>query len=193
MKNLALPALAACALALSCAHNPETKTETTNAPTSTTPPPAQEQPQAAGDKTCAADTDCGDKQLCIRTKCVDISLGLAECSQLRVHFDFDKADVKDEDKTGLERIARCLRADHALKVTVEGNADERGTEEYNLALGQRRAGVVDEYLVRLGVSGNQLKTISYGFERPVCTQHNEQCWAKNRRAAVKPHDEANSK
>jgi len=172
-------------LAAACAHQQETKTEegAANANAQTQPPAAA----ASGDKTCNSDSDCDAKQLCIRTKCVDISVGLAECSQLRVHFDFDKADIKDEDKSGLERIGRCLRADHALAVTIEGNSDERGTEEYNLALGQRRANVVDEYLQRLGVSGGQLKTVSYGFEKPVCTQHNEQCWAKNRRAAVKPH------
>ena len=192
MKALTLPGCLLFVLSFSCAHQQENKTETTPEPVKTATPPPTDQ-AASADKSCNADSECDAKQLCIRNKCVDISLGLAECSQLRVHFDFDKADVKDEDKTGLERIGRCLRADQALKVTIEGNADERGTEEYNIALGQRRAGVVDDYLQRLGVSGGQLKTVSYGFEKPVCTQHNEQCWAKNRRAAVKPHDEASNK
>jgi peptidoglycan-associated lipoprotein len=192
MKALTLPGCLLFVLSFSCAHQQETKTESAAEPVKTaTPPPTDE--KAGADKSCNADSECDAKQLCIRNKCTDISLGLAECSQLRIHFDFDKSDIKDEDKTGLERIGRCLRADQALRVTIEGNADERGTEEYNIALGQRRAGVVDEYIQRLGVSGNQLKTVSYGFERPVCTQHNEQCWAKNRRAAVKPHDEASNK
>ena len=111
---------------------------------------------------------------------------MAECSTLRVHFDFNKSDLKEEDKPGLARISRCLLGEQTLKVTIEGNADERGTEEYNLALGQRRANVVDKYIESLGVSPSQLKTISYGYEKPVCTEHNEECWAKNRRTAVKP-------
>jgi peptidoglycan-associated lipoprotein len=191
MKLLRVLGIAAVCVTWSCAHQQETKTDTAAA----TPAPAQPPPAAtaAADTTCNSDKDCGDKQLCIRQKCVDISLGLAECAQLRVHFDFDKSDIKDDDRAGLERIGRCLRADQALRVTIEGNADERGTEEYNIALGQRRASVVDEYIQRLGVSGAQLKTVSYGFERPVCTQHNEQCWAKNRRAAVKPQEEGGAK
>jgi peptidoglycan-associated lipoprotein len=168
---------------VSCAHQQEAKTDTTPPPTPAKP---EQPPAAAAAGSCNADADCNAKQLCIRQQCVDINTGLAECSALRVHFDFDKVDIKDEDKSGLSRISRCLRADQALKVTIEGNADERGTEEYNIALGQRRATVVEQYLEAMGVGQVQLKTISYGYERPVCTAHNEACYAKNRRAAVKP-------
>jgi len=189
MKALTLPGCLLFVLSFSCAHQQENKTETANEPVKTaTPPPAEQ--NASADKSCNADSECDAKQLCIRNKCVDISLGLAECSQLRIHFDFDKADVKDEDKSGLERIGRCLRADQALKVTIEGNADERGTEEYNLALGDKRATVVSNYLQGLGASDAQLKTVSYGKENPLCTEHDEACWAKNRRAAVKPTEVA---
>jgi peptidoglycan-associated lipoprotein len=73
-----------------------------------------------------------------------------------------------------------------LHVLIEGNADERGTEEWNIALGDKRATAVAEYLQRLGVSQPQLKTVSYGKERPLCEEHNEECWSKNRRAAVRP-------
>jgi peptidoglycan-associated lipoprotein len=83
-------------------------------------------------------------------------------------------------------MARCLKGDHDLHVTIEGNADERGTEEWNIALGDKRATAVAEYLEHLGVSQAQLKTVSYGKERPLCEQHNEDCWSKNRRAALKP-------
>jgi peptidoglycan-associated lipoprotein len=175
---------------VSCAHAPTNKTEVASAqPATATPPPAPEAAPAPNGA-CSVDRECGEKELCIRSKCVPISSGLSECAQVRVHFDFDMVDIKDTDKPGLNRIARCLRADAALRVTVEGNSDERGTEEYNLALGQRRAGVVDQYLEALGVSSAQLKTISYGYERPVCKQHNEQCWAKNRRASLKPQEES---
>jgi peptidoglycan-associated lipoprotein len=82
-------------------------------------------------------------------------------------------------------MGRCLKADHALHVAIEGNADERGTEDWNLALGDKRASAVEDYLERLGVSTAQLKKATFGKDHPLCTQHNEECWAKNRRAALK--------
>ena len=135
---------------------------------------------------CSVDSDCHDKQLCIRSQCVDITPDLAECSTVRVQFDFNDANLHDTAGPKLERMARCLKADHGLQVTIEGNADERGTEEWNIALGDKRATSVAQYLERLGVSQAQLRTVSYGKERPLCEEHNEACWAKNRRAAVTP-------
>jgi len=180
MKALTLPGCLLFVLSFSCAHQQENKTETANEPVKTaTPPPAEQ--NASADKSCNADSECDAKQLCIRNKCVDISLGLAECSQLRIHFDFDKADVKDEDKSGLERIGRCLRADQALKVTIEGNADERGTEEYNLQLSQRRAASVKKYLTDLGLGSGKLDTVGYGKNKPAVDGHDEAAWAANRR------------
>jgi peptidoglycan-associated lipoprotein len=73
-------------------------------------------------------------------------------------------------------------------VTIEGNTDERGTDEWNLALGDKRASAVETYLEQLGVSAAQLKTVTYGKERPLCSEHNERCWAKNRRAALTPKE-----
>jgi peptidoglycan-associated lipoprotein len=139
-------------------------------------------------QTCSVDLDCGTKQLCIRSQCVDITPGLAECSSVRVHFDFNDAQLKPSETDTLQRMARCLRADSKLHVTIEGNADERGTEEWNLALGDKRATAVAEYLQRLGASSDQLRTVTYGKEHPLCAQHNEACWAQNRRAAVKPKE-----
>jgi peptidoglycan-associated lipoprotein len=110
---------------------------------------------------------------------------MAECGMMRVHFEFNQANLEADDTGKLQRMGRCLKADHTLHVTVEGNADERGTEEWNLALGDKRASAVEDYLERLGVSGTQLKRVTYGKDRPLCTQHNEECWAKNRRAALK--------
>ena len=144
-------------------------------------------PVAAAEQACKRDNDCDSKSLCIRDRCVPVTPEneLAECSHLRVHFDFDAWTLRDEDRPRLERVARCLRADQKLHVTVEGNADERGTEEYNLQLGSKRASQVERYLQAFGVSEEQLKVISYGFERPLCTEHDEACWAQNRRASVK--------
>src|SRR6185503_1367930 len=120
--------------------------------------------------------------------CVDISAGLAECSHVRVHFELNSSEIADADKTDLQRSARCLKADQALHVSIEGNADERGTEEYNLALGDKRATAVRGYLESLGASEAQLKTVSYGKENPLCTEHDEACWAQNRRAELKVAD-----
>ena len=139
----------------------------------------------ATERTCSSDIDCGERQLCIRSQCVDITPGLAECSDSRIHFDFNLADIHPDETAKLQRMGRCLKADHALHVTIEGNADERGTEDWNLALGDKRATAVENYLEQLGASKAQLRTVSYGKDRPLCTQHNEECWAKNRQAALK--------
>jgi peptidoglycan-associated lipoprotein len=178
------------ALSAACAHTEEKKEQPAAAATPAPEPTPAPAAQPSGPKTCTADTDCGDKQLCIRGSCVDISLGLAECREMRAHFGFNDANVQSEDKQGLERIARCLRADQVIHVTIEGNADERGTEEYNLHLGDKRATAIARYLEGLGVSETQLKTVSYGKDNPLCREHDEACWAKNRRASVKPKDVA---
>jgi peptidoglycan-associated lipoprotein len=110
---------------------------------------------------------------------------MVECGMMRVHFEFNQANLAVDDTVKLQRMGRCLKADHALHVTIEGNADERGTEDWNLALGDKRSSAVEDYLVRLGVSTVQLKKATFGEDHPLCTQHNEECWAKNRRAALK--------
>jgi peptidoglycan-associated lipoprotein len=101
-----------------------------------------------------------------------------------VHFDYDKYAVTDEDRSVLQRQAAWLGKYPQVRVTVEGNCDERGTREYNLALGARRANAVKEYLVSLGVSSQRLDTISYGKERPICTDSSEECYAQNRRGVT---------
>lgn len=99
----------------------------------------------------------------------------------RVFFDFDKYDLKPEARTTLERQALWLRKYPSATVTIEGHCDERGTREYNLALGERRATAVKDYLVALGIDAKRLNTISYGKERPVAFGSNEQAWSQNRR------------
>jgi len=105
---------------------------------------------------------------------------------VRVHFDYDSTDIPEKDRPALASSARCFKDDRALKATIEGNADERGTEEYNLALGDKRAATVAKYLKALGAEDTQLKTVSFGEENPVCNEHKENCWSQNRRAAVRP-------
>ena len=98
-----------------------------------------------------------------------------------VHFGYNEYNVQDSDKGTLQKQATWLNKYPSVQITVEGHADERGTREYNLALGARRANAVKEYLVSLGVSTSRLQTVSYGKERPICTESNEDCWAQNRR------------
>jgi peptidoglycan-associated lipoprotein len=99
----------------------------------------------------------------------------------RVFFAYDRSDVDDRGRQTLQKQAAWLQRYPTVVLTVEGHADERGTREYNLALSARRAQAVKDYLVSLGVSAARLETISYGKERPICSQSNEACWAQNRR------------
>jgi peptidoglycan-associated lipoprotein len=99
-----------------------------------------------------------------------------------VYFDFDRYDVRSQDVSILKENAAVLMKYPRLKVQVEGHCDERGTAEYNLALGERRANSVKKYLISLGVPADRLSTISYGKEMPVDPGHNDEAWAKNRRA-----------
>jgi peptidoglycan-associated lipoprotein len=98
-----------------------------------------------------------------------------------VYFDFDKSFIRDDAKNLMKANAEWLKANPKAKVRIEGNCDERGTIEYNQALGQRRAASAKKYLTDLGVSGRRISLISYGKEKPLCTDHDESCWQKNRR------------
>jgi len=104
-----------------------------------------------------------------------------------IYFDFDRYDIRPEDARTMEADAAWLKSNNVL-ILVEGQCDERGTDDYNLALGDRRARATMSYLAALGIATNRMSTVSYGKERPVCTEHGEACWALNRRAhiVVKP-------
>jgi peptidoglycan-associated lipoprotein len=105
-----------------------------------------------------------------------------------IHFDFDKYDIRPGDAKVLDSNASWLKSNPDQLLLIEGHCDERGTNEYNLALGERRAKATMNYLVSQGVQANRITIISYGEERPTCTEHNESCWSKNRRShfLVKP-------
>jgi peptidoglycan-associated lipoprotein len=105
-----------------------------------------------------------------------------------IYFDFDKYDIRPADAKVLDANAQWLKSNDQQLVLIEGHCDERGTNEYNLALGERRAKSTMNYLVSQGVQASRITIISYGEERPVCTEKNEECWSKNRRAQflVKP-------
>ena len=101
-----------------------------------------------------------------------------------IHFDFDKYNIRPGDLEILNENAALLKKSPKVKVQIEGHCDERGTTEYNLALGERRANSAKKYLISLGISSNRISTISYGKERPLDPGHNEEAWAKNRRAHI---------
>ena len=102
-------------------------------------------------------------------------------SRRQIFFDYDKFEVKDEYRPVIEAHAKYLRENANAKMLVQGNADERGSREYNVALGQRRSDNVKKMLVLLGAREAQVESVSLGEEKPMCADHNEQCWAKNRR------------
>lgn len=106
----------------------------------------------------------------------------AEFVNQNIYFDFDSALLSDQAQQILTKKADYLRDNPGLRMTIEGYCDERGTEAYNMALGERRAKSAEAYLETMGVSADRLRTISYGEERPIVLQHDESSWAENRRA-----------
>jgi peptidoglycan-associated lipoprotein len=143
-------------------------------------------PPLAPAAACASDDRCPSSQLCLSGRCAAITPSLAECSLARVHFDFDQDLLRPAEFPVLLRMARCIEASEPAHVLVAGGADERGTVEYNLALGEKRADAVRRYLANLGVSPQKLELVTYGKEMPLCTEHTEACWQQNRRAAIRP-------
>lgn len=169
----ALRAILVASLALGACHG---KTPPPQAPAPpvapTAPPPA---PPPAAQVSPPADEYS-------RIKALDLDainrLGLLQ----DLHFDYDRADIRPADRGALEKNAEQLRKYDFLRITVEGHCDDRGSVEYNLALGDRRARATRDYLVSLGVPAEHLKTVSYGKEAPLCRESTEECWARNRRA-----------
>jgi peptidoglycan-associated lipoprotein len=96
------------------------------------------------------------------------------------YFDFNKADIRADAREALGKTAEFLRKYPQIKVTIEGHCDERGSTEYNLVLGDRRAAAAKNYLVQLGISADRINTVSYGKEKPFCMESNEECWQRNR-------------
>ncbi len=170
MRFKILGLIAAAALVAACETAPEEKAATsgagaamaatTAAPTVSPPPPAPMGP-APGSK-ADFEANVGD----------------------RVFYDFDKYNLKADARGILEKQAAWLNKWPAVTITVEGHCDERGTREYNLALGERRANSVKDYLVALGVNPSRIRTISYGKERPVALGSNDAAWAQNRRGVT---------
>jgi peptidoglycan-associated lipoprotein len=97
------------------------------------------------------------------------------------YFDFNKADIRPDARDALAKTAEFLRSYPQVRVTIEGHCDERGSTEYNIGLGERRAQASKNYLISLGIGANRMDTVSWGKERPFCNEHTEECWQQNRR------------
>jgi len=123
---------------------------------------------------CQGDADCGAGRQCENGVCV------AACQLEPVYFDFDEYAIRSDARDILNSNYGCMTS-RGQSVTLEGNCDERGSDEYNLALGTRRASAAQRFLKSLGFSSGMMSTTSYGEERPACTQSSESCWWKNRR------------
>jgi peptidoglycan-associated lipoprotein len=108
------------------------------------------------------------------------------CPVVRVHFAFDSIKLDDNARKLLDESAKCLGEDRALRLRIEGGADERGPADYNLALGERRANAARKYLESQGISTDRVVIVSFGEARPLCKGSNEDCWRMNRRATVRP-------
>lgn len=157
--TLKFAALSAALLLGACTH----KQEAVN----TAPPPAAPPPPAA------APVQSG----ILPGSAQDFKVNVGDT----VHFALNQYNIEENDKGTLSKQAAWLTRYPSVRLTVEGHADERGTREYNLALGARRANAVKEFLVAQGVAAGRLETVSYGKERPICTESNEDCWSQNRR------------
>jgi len=134
--------------------------------------------KCAASDACASNEDCPGGQECQGGSCREKAT--AKCDFEPVHFGFNEYSLSSDSRGRLEQIADCIKK-QGLRVTLEGHADERGTEEYNLQLSNKRAAAVKKYLVDLGVQGGKLDTVGYGENRPVQQGSNEEAWAANRR------------
>jgi peptidoglycan-associated lipoprotein len=139
---------------------------------------------------CAADADCGNGQLCVDRACHNV-MSVSACSDLPVHFATDSAAIDTANRTELNDLAICLRENRDVRVTVAGNADERGASSHNDVLANERADAVANYLRASGVSPKQLETVAYGERDPLCRAHDASCWKQNRRADIKTFDRDN--
>jgi len=136
-------------------------------------------------ETMRVDERVGEKVLSQEEKAVESALPADEevKSIFRdVLFDYDKYDIRDDARPALDAVAAYLGRNKGINIVVEGHCDDRGTNEYNLALGERRAKAAKNYLTSLGVASDRMIVITFGEEKPVCTDQNETCWQQNRRA-----------
>ncbi len=172
MKNRSLLLAIIVSLSLFVLWGCPKKAEVTTAPETPQAAPAKEEPKTAPMKE-EAKPEMKEE---IKEKAPAVATGLQP-----VYFDFDKSFIRDDARAVMKANAEWLKANPKVKVKIEGNCDERGTREYNQALGQRRATSAKKYLTDMGISASRISLISYGKEKPACMESTESCWQKNRR------------
>ena len=163
-----------------CARHPS-MTSMAAAP-SAQPPAAAETPPESADAARRTVVEEGRQEIVIVERPEPATFA-ENPNEKAVYFDFDRYEIRPGDAKTLEADAAWLKTNDVL-ILIEGQCDERGTDEYNLALGDRRARGTMNYLVALGIAADRMSTVSYGKERPVCTEHTEACWALNRQAHI---------
>ncbi|MFA6011859.1 MAG: peptidoglycan-associated lipoprotein Pal [Desulfobacteraceae bacterium] len=170
-------------LVVSCGKKKVETAPAAAADTATDTKPADDAANAATDTekvedtaVMAADDNAGKKETA-GAAAVAETVGVSD-----IYFDYDSSDILSSETAALEAKAQWLKANPNVKTTIEGHCDERGTSEYNLALGDRRAARAKSFLEKLGISGSRMETVSYGEEKPAVPDHNEDAWSKNRRA-----------
>jgi len=175
----------ACGLALSiggCAKKKTTSAEEMGtAVEEKVPQPGEPGYEKIYEESMAAKQESLDTQASSMEKGQEILEGRTSGPLLPVYFDFDKSNIRQDQRARLEKNAEYLKQNKMAKVRIEGNCDERGTNEYNMALGERRAINAKKYLANLGIHSDRLHTISYGEEKPLLHGHDELSWAQNRR------------
>jgi peptidoglycan-associated lipoprotein len=150
--------------------------------------------RCSAEEECLADADCGEGKACVSKRCVaqgeilasKSTRPLGDCQVNAVYFGFDEATLSPEARKALDDDWQCLQRAELRRVLLAGHTDERGTTEYNVALGMRRADAVKRYLAGLGAEAKRLKAISYGKERPADPAHDDAAWARNRRVELVP-------
>jgi len=186
---LMIPTALLILVATGCAKQPATMPASASAPSPSAGSTAASRPQAAAAQSSMSDGGAGRASLGAGAGTAGATAArvspreFMENAALRdVNFDFDKYDIRPADAKILDANAAWLKTNARSLLLIEGHCDERGTPEYNLALGERRAKAAMSYLTALGIQANRISIVSYGEEHPLCKERGEACWAKNRRA-----------
>ncbi|HYL78632.1 MAG TPA: OmpA family protein [Bryobacteraceae bacterium] len=185
LAGLAVTAL--CVTVVGCKHKVDVAKATPSTPVNTpsggtTPRQVTQQPPARSAET-AASSQSRMPDAATRARIQELLNRIQDA-----YFDYDQHTIRTDAQAALQKdaqtLAEIIKQYPDFKLTVQGYCDERGSEEYNLALGDARAKQAKEYLASMGLPGDQLRTISYGKDKPVCTAHDEECWQRNRRAHI---------
>ncbi|HEY6223575.1 MAG TPA: peptidoglycan-associated lipoprotein Pal [Gemmatimonadales bacterium] len=174
------------ALLVACGKNPQPVTTPTSAPNADSIAAAERAraDSAAADSARRAQEEAERIARARADSAAAAGSAMAEVRNMlaaMIHFDFDRASLRSDDQAALDQKVSILQANSAVRIRISGHCDERGSDEYNLALGNRRATAAKQYLVGHGIDAGRIETVSYGEERPIATGHDEESWAQNRR------------